>query len=479
MNRQKPSPFVQPVVARAAAAGLSSGGVPRRRLLRLAAAGAAGYWVSGRGAWAADGNPAAGEARPGDAKEDKVRLGIVGVAGRATSNLNEENEAIAGQEIVAICDVDQTSLGKVGQRFAKAERYTDFRKLLERNDLDGVVISTADHCHAPATLIALATGKHVYCEKPLTHTVEEARRVAEAAAKYKRVTQMGTQVHAGANYRRVVEAVRAGVVGPVTEVHVVLGGARWPSAALGEPPAGQPVPATLDYDAWVGPQPHRPYAREYHPAAWRSYWHWGTGTLGDMGCHYLDLPFWALNLRHPTRVRAEGPPVHDVVAPEWLVATWDFPDRDGRPPVKLIWFHGGKRPDGWADWGLPQGKRTGVVFVGDKGKLFADYTTHKVLGDEASADYKAPPKSVPDSIGHHREWLAAIRRNDPAATTCNFDYGGAITETVLLGTVAYRTGKELAWDAANLKATNAPEAERFVRQAGYRKGWGMDVMATL
>ena len=453
-------------------------GLPRRQLLQLAAAGAAGFWVAGRGAWAAEGKAAAGDAKAGDAKSDKVRLGIIGVAGRATENLNAEDNAVASQDILAICDVDETNLNKVAERFPKAEKYSDFRKLLERTDLDGVVISTADHCHAPATLIALATGKHVYCEKPLTHTVEEARRVAEAARKYKRVTQMGTQIHAGANYRRVVEAVQSGAIGPVDEVHVVLGGARWPSDRIDLPKEGQPVPETLDYDSWVGPQPMRPYAKEYHPAAWRSYWHWGTGTLGDMGCHYLDLPFWALKLRHPTKVRAEGPPVHDVVAPEWLKATWDFPERDGMPPVTLNWYHG-KPPEGWAEWGVPQGKKTGVVFVGAKGKMFADYTMHKVLGDESAADFKAPPKYIPESIGHHREWLAAIRKNDPTATTCNFDYSGALTETVLLGTVAYRAGKELAWDAAALKATNAPDAERFVRQAEYRKGWGMDVLSTL
>ena len=444
-----------------------SSGVSRRRFLAGATAAAGGFWIAGRGAWA-------DEAKAAVDPEQKVRLGIIGVTGRAEGNLNEEGNAIASQEIVAICDVDESNLAKAAKRFDKAARYADFRKLLERKDLDGVVISTADHCHAPATLIALSTSKHVYCEKPLTHTVEEARQVALTAKKYKRVTQMGTQIHAGDNYRRVVELVQGGAIGPVKEVHVVLGGARW--HATGEPKDAAVVPATLDYDLWVGPQPMTPYHKVYHPASWRSYWHWGTGTLGDMGCHFIDLPFWALGLRHPTRVSADGPPVDAVGCPQWLVATWDFPAVDKRPPVKMTWYHGDKKPAEWDTWGIPQGKNTGVVFVGEKGQLFSDYKMHKLMPAERFSDYAAPAKSIPTSLGHHREWLSAIRKNDPSATTCNFDYSGAVAETVLLGTVAFRAGKPLDWDALALKATNAPEADAIIRQPEYRKGWGMELL---
>jgi predicted dehydrogenase len=443
----------------------------RRDVLKAAAAGLAGFWIGGRGAWADDAKEAVNPA-------DKVRLGIIGVAGRAQGNLNEEDNAIASQEIVAICDVDHGNLNRAAQRFPKAEKYFDFRKLLERKDLDGVVISTADHCHAPATLIALATGKHVYCEKPLAHTVEEARRVAEAAKKYKRVTQMGTQIHAGSNYRRVVELIRAGAIGPVREVHVVLGGGKPWHATETPKPAG-PAPKTLEWDLWVGPQPYRDYCREFHPANWRSYWHWGTGTLGDMGCHFMDLPFWALDLRHPLKVRAEGPTPHADGAPEWTVATWDFGARGDMPPVTFKWYHGNKYPDQWQAWGIPQTKRSGIVFVGEKGHMHADYGSYKLLPSDRYADFKAPPKTIPESIGHHREWLAAVRKNDPAATTCNFDYSGALSETVLLGTVAYRTGKELVWDAANLKVTNTADADTLIRQPEYRNGWGMDILRTL
>jgi predicted dehydrogenase len=462
-------------LAREADPSAATPSLPRRRFLQLAAATTAGFWVAGRGAWADEAKAAVDPAA-------KVRLGIIGVAGRASGNLDEEANAIASQDIVALCDVDSRNLERVGQRFPKAAKYADFRKLLERTDLDAVVVSTADHCHAPATLIALATGKHVYCEKPLAHTVEEARRVAEAARKYKRVTQMGTQVHnfPGGNYRRVVEMIRAGAIGPVKEVQVVFGAAKW---TAGDAPVGEEkVPDYLSYDLWVGPQPVIPYSKAYHPENWRSYWHWGTGTLGDMGCHYIDLPFWALDLKHPTKVKADGPPVNKDGAPEWLDVAWEFGARGEQSPVTLRWYHGKKKQEQWYEWGVPQAKRSGVVFVGEKGKLFADYNSLKLLPAESFADYKAPPKTlgdVPPDGNHHREWLAAIRKNDPSAASCNFDYSGAVAETVLLGTVAYRTGKELAWDAATLKATNAPEAEQFVRQGEYRKGWGMDVLNTL
>lgn len=458
---------------------LPSDRLARRDVLKVAAVGTAGFWVAGRGAWAADAKDGPDAAQAADAGEQKVKLGIIGVGGRAQQNLDEEKNAIASQEIVAICDTDSKRLEIAAQRFPKAAKYSDFRKLLERNDLDGVVVSTADHTHAPATLIALSTGKHVYCEKPLAHTVEEARRVAETAKKYKKVTQMGTQVHnfPSGNYSRVVEMIQAGAIGAVTEVQVVFGAAKWNA---GDAPKGEEkVPDYINYDAWVGPQPMIPYSKSYIPENWRSYWHWGTGTLGDMGCHYIDLPFWALKLRHPTKVKAEGPPVNKDGAPEWLSVAWDFPARGELPPVTLKWYHGKKKQDEWYEWGVPQVKRSGVVFIGEKGKLFADYDTNKFLPADKFGDYKAPPVSIPKSIGHHREWLAAIRKNDPSATTCNFDYSGAVAETVLLGTVAYRSGKALDWDGDKLVATNCPEAEQYIRQAEYRKGWGMDVLRTL
>ncbi len=261
-------------------------------------AGAAGLWVSGHGVWvrAESTGP---DSRP-VARGDKLNIGLIGVTGRAEGSITEENNAISNENIVAICDVDEKNLAKGAHRFEAAATYRDFRKLLDRTDLDAVVISTPDHTHAAATLLALNSGRHVYCEKPLTHTVDEARRVMAAAARHRRVTQMGTQIHAGSNYRRVVELIRSGAIRPVSEAHVFCA-KSWSSR--GEPTDQTPVPANLDYDLWLGPLPARPYHKDYHPASWRRYWAFGTGTLGDMACHFMDLPFWALALRTPTKVR--------------------------------------------------------------------------------------------------------------------------------------------------------------------------------
>jgi predicted dehydrogenase len=444
----------------------------RREFLKGTAAAAGvglwGYWVGGRGTWAA---AATG---PTTSPNERVNLGIIGVGGRAKQNLEEENRAVTGQNIVALCDVDGHRLADVADEFPNAEQYRDFRRLLDRKDIDAVVISTADHTHAAAALMALESGRHVYCEKPLTHTVDEARRVTEAARKHRRVTQMGTQIHAGSNYRRVVELVQGGAIGKVAEVHVFQS-SKWSGAEL--PTESPPVPEYLDYDLWLGPVPHRPYHAAYHPASWRGYWAFGNGTLGDMGCHYIDLPFWALGLTHPTKVAAEGPPVHEYACPPWLIVRYEFPARGDQPPVKLTWYDAGKKPAAYDEWDLPRnregkGPPSGVVFVGERGMLFADYNQRKLMPERAFADYTAPPPTIPESIGHHREWLEAIRRNDPSATTCRFDYSGPLTEAVLLGTVAYRTGKTLEWDAKHLKVTNVPEAERFLRKA-YRQGWGL------
>jgi predicted dehydrogenase len=434
-----------------------------RDAVRGAAAGVAGAGLltGTRGAWAAAGS---GEAKT--AASDRLNIGIIGAANRAERNLDEEGGAVAGENIVALCDVDERLLARTAGRFPRAARYADFRKLLERKDLDALVISTADHTHAAATLLALESGRHVYCEKPLAHTVHEARSVAEAAKRTRRVTQIGTQIHAGRNYRRVVELVQSGAIGAVKEVHVFIGkswGAREP---------GRPAdpPAHLNYDLWLGPVPHRPYRADFHPSSWRKYWAFGNGSLGDMGCHYMDLPFWALGLRHPTRVRAEGPPVHAEVCPEWLEVHYEFPARGAQPPVKLTWYDGGRKPAGYDAWGLRDDWKNGVMFVGEKGNLIADYNRHRLLPEKQFEGFAPPKPTLADSIGHHKEWLEACRRNDPTATLCHFGYSGPLTEAVLLGGVAYRAGKELEWDAAGLKPVNAPEADALIRPA-VRKGW--------
>ncbi|HEV2665311.1 MAG TPA: Gfo/Idh/MocA family oxidoreductase, partial [Blastocatellia bacterium] len=247
---------------------------------------------------------------------DKLNIGIIGVGNRAEANIS----GVKSQNIVALCDIDEEFLRSATEDFPKARTYTDFRKLLEQPDLDAVVISTADHTHAVATLMALDAGKHVYCEKPLTHTVQEARAVADAAAKTKLATQMGTQIHASSNYRRVVELIQSGAIGSVSEAHA-FSHKSWSGA--GRPTETQPVPKHIHFDLWLGPAPTRPYHSQYLPVNWRKWWDFGGGTLGDMGCHYLDLVHWAFGLRHAKTVRAEGPAPDHEMTPPWLIVNYE------------------------------------------------------------------------------------------------------------------------------------------------------------
>lgn len=424
----------------------------RHFLLTAAAAGAAGFGL--KPSHAADKKPAPSE---------RLRVGAVGIAGQGGHDLSQI--AGAGAEIVALCDVDTKRAQVVAQikKYPKAAFYTDFRKMIDKGGLDAVMVATPDHTHAPATVAALNAKLHVFCEKPLTHTVAEARYVAELAKKQKVVTQMGTQIHAGDNYRRVVELIKGGAIGAVKEVHV------WVSTSYGggdRPKNKVAIPAGLDWDLWVGPAPMRPYHSAYVPFHWRKWWDFGGGALNDMACHHMDLPFWALDLRHPTRVSAEGPKVHAETAAPWVIVTYDFPARGKLPPVKLTWYDGGKRPKLFGEGKLPKWGN-GNLFVGEKGMLLADYGSRKLLPEKDFKDYKAPAQTLKSSIGHYKEWVEACKSNGP--TTCNFDYSGALTESVLLGTVAYRSGKAFDWDGKKLKASDA-DANKFI-QKEYRKGW--------
>ena len=425
----------------------------RRRFIKQTAAAAGAALVCG-GVWS--------ELRAAESRSpnEKLNIACIGTANRAAGNI----AGIAGENIVAVCDVDDNYLGAAGQRFPKATRYNDFRKLLEaEKNIDAVVVSTADHVHAPASVMAMRLGKHCYCEKPLSHNVYESRVAAEVAREKKLATQMGTQIHEGNNYRRVVELIQSGAIGPVTEVHVWVGKA-WGG---GERPAGsQAPPKNLHWDLWLGPAPERPSAAgRYHPSEWRRWWDFGSGTLGDMACHYMDLPFWALKLRHPTSIEAQGPPVHSETCPLGLIVRYEFPSRDALPPVRLTWYDGNLIPREVAGHKVPG---SGIMFVGSEGQLFADYGSYRLLPQDKFQGFKAPAPTIPNSIGHYQEWIKACKEGTP--TTCNFDYSGALSEAVLLGTVAYRTGKKLAWNAEQLKATNAPEADQYVRRQ-YRKGW--------
>jgi predicted dehydrogenase len=398
---------------------------------------------------------------------EKLNIAVVGCGNKGWHNV----EQLTSENIVALCDVDTNYLDHAASVHQKATRHRDFRKMLEKElkNIDAVVVSTADHTHAPASSVALDLGKHVYCEKPLSHTVSEARALAKLAAKNKLATQMGTQIHAEGNYRRVVELIQGGAIGNVTEVYSWCN-KGWSNGRFGEPAA---VPAHLDWDLWLGPAKQRPYSGSIHPANWRRFWEYGGGTFGDMACHVVDLPFWALSLRHPIAVTCEGPEAHPDGTPEWTKCTYEFGAEAGHGPLKLYWADGSANFDivkqtkdhsgmPLTTWGL------GVLFVGDKGMLVADYGRRQLLPQDKFADFKAPAESIPNSVGHWREWVDACKNGSP--TTCNFDYSGALSETVLLGIVAFRTGKRITWDAANLKATNAPEADAYITKE-YRKGW--------
>jgi len=392
---------------------------------------------------------------------EKLNLACIGTANRAADDI----QGVQGERITVLCDVDQNYLDRAGAQFPDARRYFDLREMLEQeaDKLDAVVVATADHTHAPAAMRAIRKGLHVYCEKPLTHTVEEARLIAQAAKQHGVATQLGTQIHAEENYRRVVEMIQSGAIGEVTEAHVWVG-KGWGGGE--RPEGGETPPASLHWDLWIGPAPERPYvAGRYHPAQWRRWWDFGQGTLGDMACHYMDLPFWALKLRHPVCCEAEGPPVHPETCPLGLIVRYDFPDREGLPPVKLTWYDGDLIPQKVSGERVPS---AGVMFVGSEGKMFADYGSYRLFPQDKFKGYQPPPPSIPRSIGHHAEWIKACKDGSP--TTCNFDYSGALTEAVLLGNVAYRVGQAIDWDAATLQVSNCPQAARYIRKE-YRSGW--------
>ena len=408
---------------------------------------------------------------------ERLNVACIGVTGRA----GEDMDGVSGENVVAICDVDARNLAIAAKKepIARAKQFKDYRTMYDQmaNEIDAVVVGTPDHHHAPGSLGAMRLRKHVYCEKPLAHNVREVRLMREAAAGYKLATQMGTQIHAGENYRRVVELVQSGAIGKVRRVH------NWvPTSYSGNqknvkrPEGTPPVPEGLDWDVWLGPAKNRPYHPDYHPFWWRGWWDFANGALGDMACHHMDLPYWALGLRDPLVIESAAPDPDPEVAPPWQVVHYHYPARGEQPAVHLTWYHGGKQPPEFdnPDLKLPR-QGAGTLFVGEGGKmLLADYDSHKLFPKEEFKEFKKPEKSIPRSIGHHAEWIKACKDGSP--TTCNFDYSGALAEAVLLGCVAHRAGKKIEWDAKAMKCTNAPGADKFLTRE-YRKGWGLEAIA--
>lgn len=420
----------------------------------LKTAGAAGAALS-LGVWSD--SPANALGSP----NEKLNIAVIGAGGRGAANVSE----VAGENIVALCDVDERRAGATYQRYPGAKKFYDFRRMLDKmdHDIDAVVVSTPNHIHVPASVMAMRRGKHCYCEKPLSHSVHEARLAAKVAAETKVATQMGTQIHATDNFRRIVELIHSGAIGLVREAHIRLAGGRTAGDRPAETP---PVPKGLKWDIWLGPAPFRPYHPCYLPTEWHSWWDFGGGPLGNMGCHYLDLAFWALNLRYPMTIESKGSPRHPESTPALQTVRYEFAARGKLPPVTLTWDHGSKRPPFWAKHDLPDW--AWGAFVGSKGMLLVSYPRHKLWPESEFRDFKPPEPSIPASVGHHQEWINACKTG--GATTCNFDYAGAVTETVLLGNVAYRYGEKILWDAEKMRITNAPEAEQYL-QREYRQGW--------
>ncbi|MCU0962428.1 MAG: Gfo/Idh/MocA family oxidoreductase [Pirellulaceae bacterium] len=408
---------------------------------------------------------------------NKLNIAIIGAGGRGAGNA----QGVASEQIVALCDVNEQNLQQTAQHFPGARREVDFRKLFDRpQDFDAVVVSTCEHTHALATMLALQHKKHVYCEKPLTHDVWEARQIRLAAASAGVATQMGIQIHATDNYRRVVEIIQSGAIGPVREVHV------WTSRAWGwqsqeaaqrhgdivfvqeRPAEAQPVPPGLHWDLWLGPAPERPFHEVYFPGPkWYRWWDFGNGTMSDLGSHFNDLPFWALELQAPATIEASGPPPHSEIAPASMQATYEFAARGALPAVRMTWYQGENKPEIWQRGEVPQWG-DGHLFIGDRGMLLSNYGDYKLLPEADFAGYQPPEPTLPRVASHYEDWLDACRNGTPASA--NFDYAGWLTESNHLGNVAYRVGKKLEWDPVKLQATNAPEADSLIR-VPYRAGW--------
>jgi predicted dehydrogenase len=436
----------------------------RRQFLQQSALAGVGFWV-GTGLSLAQDTKSANE---------KLNVAVVGCGGQGGGNLG----AMGGENIVALCDVDEERAKGAFSKYADVKKYADYRKMLEEMDkqIDAVVVSTPDHMHAPISLMAMKMKKHVYCEKPLTWSVQEARLMRETAAKMKVATQMGNQGTSGGGFRQNVEVIQSGALGPVKEVHVWSNRPIWAQGMTERPPA-QEVPATLKWDLWLGVAQERPYNKAYLPFSWRGWWDYGTGALGDMACHTANLPFMALKLGYPTAIEADTSGLSPESPPKWSIIRFDFPARGELPPVKFTWYDGGKKPsdDVLKEVAkvVKEGKipGSGCLIVGEKGQLFTsnDYgQDRKLLPEDNYKDHKPPEPTLPRSPGHHREWILACKGGKPAMS--NFDYAAFLTETILLGNVAMRVGKRIDWDGPNMKSPNCPEAEKFVKRE-YRRGW--------
>ncbi len=432
----------------------------RRDMLKVSALTGAGLWLNTSKVFADSSSP-----------NEKLNIACVGLGNQGNHNLG----LMKSQNIVALCDVDDARMGKYAAQFPKAKRFADFRVMLDKMDkqIDGVVVTTPNHSHATIAIRAMKMGKHCYCEKPLTHTIFEAREVQRIAREQKVVTQMGIQNHAGENYRRTVELIQSGAIGDVKEVHVWFGkpgGFRRFKRVIDRPKSSAPIPQGFNWNLWCGPAPVHNFHPCYHPHDWHYWWDYGNGTLGNMGCHYMDLIFWALKLRYPISVEARGPEPHPDSTPFWLDCHWNFPARENMSEVEVVWHHGRNTPDAVLKLGGPEWS-AGILFIGTQGMLAADYNKRILLPEEKYAEFKIPDHTIPDAIGNHRqEWYEACKGN--GKTLSHFDYAAPLTETILLGNLAFRLGEKVEWNAEAMSAKNNPQAAQYVHRE-YRKGWSL------
>ncbi len=398
---------------------------------------------------------------------ERLNIGVIGVGGRGAADL----AGVAHENIVALCDVDVGRLNAAGSKYPQAKKYFDYRELLDQKNLDAVVIATPDHHHAPATVRAMRRGLHVYCEKPLTHTINEARLIAELAKQTNVATQMGTQNHEHPGYLRLVELIQSGTIGPVKEVHVITDRpGRWWSQGMDKPKDKLAVPANLKWDLWLGPAADRDYSPEYAPFKWRGWWDFGCGAIGDMAIHLMDPAFWALELGGPVRVTSKGSEVNSQSGPTWMITHFEFGERGQGakklPPVDVYWYEGTAKPEAKIASELPM---NGSLFIGEEGKIaIAHDGLPKLLPAKKFAGFQMPDPYLPKSPGHHQQWIDACKTG--SRTGSNFGYACPFTEVVLLGNVAYRTGETIQYDPRQGRVTNVAKANNFLGKK-YRPGW--------
>ena len=434
--------------------------ISRRTVLKGSASAALSFWFIPRRVLGGPGNTAA---------SDRLNVAGIGCGGKGHSDVL----GMSSENIVALCDVDERRGGAIFNKFPKAKRFVDYRVMFDKmaREIDVVTVSTPDHHHAPASMMAMKLGKHCFCQKPLTHSVYEARRLAELAKEKKVATIMGIQGHCSEHTRLICETIWAGWIGDVKEIHYWTDRPIWPQG-LERPKDTPPVPKELDWDAWLGPAPQRPYHPAYLPFSWRGWWDFGTGALGDIGCHAIAAAHWALDLRKATTIEAETSQRYEEAAPKWSIVRYEIPagkmpDGKTRPPLKLVWWDGGKVPPRPAELeaNRKMGKN-GHMFIGTKGTIF----NGRVIPETKYKDLmKTPPaKTLPRSPGIYKEFIRACKGGEK--TIADFEFSGSLTELVLAGNLPVRTGSKVEWDGVKMKCTNCAEANRYVRRE-YRKGW--------